>query len=221
MNFLITAGPTREYIDPVRFISNASSGRQGVAIAEEAAKNGHAVVLIMGPCPAIPAKNINVINITSAEEMFKNILYYRNWADVLIMTAAVCDWRASSKSGKKIKKTKKTIAIKLKQNPDILAAIGKLKREGKTKPDLTMVGFSVDTGNIIEDAINKLKRKSLDLIIANPVVSINSEFTKSIMIDKSGEVVKLPHMRKNELAKRLISLIYRKKIGQSFNKNPN
>lgn len=207
MNFLITAGPTREYIDPIRFISNASSGRQGMAIAEEAKKKGHNVILIIGPGTVTPPKEIPLIHVTTAEKMLKSVLQYKDWMDVLIMTAAVSDWKVLGKSRQKIKKTKKILNLKLKLNPDILTYVSKLKKQGKTKPGLLLVGFSVDTGDLISGAKEKLRDKNLDIIVANPIDSFGSTATESIIIDKSNTVIKLPLMSKRDFATRLIALI--------------
>lgn len=206
MNFLITAGPTREYIDPIRFVSNPSSGRQGFSIASEAKKNGHNVILIIGPGTAEPPRETPLIHVTTAEEMLKSVLQYKDWMDVLIMSAAVGDWKVIGKSRQKIKK-KKTLNLKLTLNPDILTYISRLKKQGKTKPDLLLVGFSVDTGDLINNAKKKLKAKNMDIIVANPVNSFGSSATESVIIDSSGTIIKLPLMSKKQFASRLIKVI--------------
>lgn len=207
MNFLITAGPTREYIDPIRFISNASSGRQGIAIAEQAKKRGHSVVLIMGPCAVGAPKEIPIVSITTAEEMLKSVLQYKDWMDVFIMNAAVGDWKVVGKAKNKIKKSGGKLNLKLALNPDILARVGKLKKQKKTKKNPILVGFSVDTRDYVSDAEDKLKNKGLDIIVANPLESLNSIATESVIIDRAGTTMKLPLMSKKDLAKRLIRII--------------
>lgn len=202
MNFLITAGPTREYIDPVRFISNASSGRQGFSIAQEVKRKGHNVILIIGPGTVEPPKGIPIVHVTTAEQMLKAVLQYKDWMDVLIMTAAVSDWKVIGRKRQKIKK-EKNLTLKLVLNPDILSYVSRLKR---TK-SLLLVGFSVDTGDLIKNAKKKLKEKNLDIIVANPPDSIGSTATTSVIIDRTGAIMKLPLMSKKELAKRLIKLI--------------
>lgn len=206
MNFLITAGPTREYIDPVRFISNPSSGRQGFAIASEARKNGHNVILIIGPYTIEPPKEIPFIRITTAEEMLNSVSQYKDWMDVLVMNAAVSDWRVVGKSKYKIKKNE-ILNLKLALNPDILAYISKLRKQGKTRQNLLLVGFSVDTGDLISNAKKKLKDKNLDIVVANPVDTFGSSAVESIIIDKNGNIMKLPMMAKKQFAVRLIKLI--------------
>lgn len=207
MNLLITAGSTREYIDPIRFISNASSGRQGMAIAEQARKKGHNVILVIGPGTIDPPKEMPLIRVTTAEEMLKSIVQYKDWMDVLIMNAAVCDWKVKRKNREKIKKTKKILNLKLVSNPDILSYMSRLKKHGKTKPNLLLIGFSVTTKDLISDSKNKLKNKNLDIIVANPVDTFGSVSTRSVIMDKAGTVIKLPLMSKKQLAYRLIRLI--------------
>lgn len=206
MNFLITAGPTREYIDPVRFISNPSSGRQGFAIASEARKRGHNVILIVGPGTVEPPKETPLIRITTAEEMLKSVLQYKDWMDVLVMNAAVSDWKVVGKRRQKIKK-KNVLNLRLSLNPDILTYISRLKKQGKTKQGLLLVGFSIDTVELINNAKKKLKDKNLDIVVANPVDTFGSSATESVIIDKTGTIMKLPLMGKKQLASRLIKLI--------------
>lgn len=202
MNFLITSGPTREYIDPIRFISNPSSGRQGFSIAQEAKRRGHNVILIIGPGTVDPPKEIPLVHVTTATEMLKSVVQYKDWMDVLVMSAAVSDWRVVRRSKQKIKKRKELNLI-LACNPDILSYVSKLK----TKSGLIMVGFSVDTDNLINNAKKKLKEKNLDIIVANPVDTFGAVATESVIIDKTGTIMKLPLMSKKQLAARLIKLI--------------
>lgn len=206
MNFLITAGPTREYIDPVRFISNPSSGRQGFSIAEQAKRMGHNVILIIGPGTIAPPREIPIVHVTTAEEMLKSVLQYKDWMDVLVMNAAVSDWKVLGRSKQKIKK-RKTLNLKLTLNPDILGYFGKLKKQGKTKKGLILVGFSIDTNNLVNNAKRKLKDKILDIVVANPLDTFGSQATESVIIDNRGTVMKLPLMSKKHLAIRLLKLI--------------
>ena len=188
---IITAGPTIEKIDPVRFISNRSSGKQGFAIASELSERGANVTLITGPVDIPKPKNLNIIQITSAQEMFEKTMSQLP-ADVVICTAAVADWRLIpegykyEKSGinNKIKKSDKTLIFKTIQNPDIISEIAK----SKIKPKL-IIGFSAETENVIKNAKDKLIAKNIDLIIANDV-SENKVFGKDInkvyVIDKNN-----------------------------------
>lgn len=205
MNFLITAGPTREYIDPIRFISNSSSGRQGFAIAQEAKRKGHSVILIIGPGTVEPPREMPLVRVTTAEEMLKSVLQYKDWMDVLVMNAAVCDWKVIGRSRQKIKKTKK-LNLGLALNTDILCYVSKLKK----KQGLILVGFSVDTGDLINNAKKKLKDKDLDIIVANSIDTFGSQATESVIVDKTGTIMKLPLMSKKDLATRLVKLISQK-----------
>ena len=209
MNFLMTAGPTREYIDPIRFISNASSGRQGIALARAAKRRGHRVVLVLGPGTGTvkPPDHISVINVVSAKDMLGVVLRYTKWMDALIMAAAVGDWKPVRKSRGKIKKTSKTKKINLSQNPDIIARVARLREQKKTRPGLKLVGFSVDTSNLIGKAIKKLQAKGADFIIANPIDAFGSASTRPVILHKSGKMVRVPRLSKNRLALKIIKLI--------------
>lgn len=209
MNFLITAGPTREYIDPIRFISNASSGRQGIALAREAKRKGHRVILVLGPGTIAPPKNISVVRIISAADMLRVVMRYKKWMDVLIMTAAVGDWKPVRTSGVKIRKTADLRKIMLSQNPDIIACIAKLREQGKTRPRLKLAGFSVDTSGLIRNAMKKLRVKGADLIIANPVDTFCSASTRPVILYKNGKAEKLPRLSKHALARKVIEIMQR------------
>jgi phosphopantothenoylcysteine decarboxylase/phosphopantothenate--cysteine ligase len=207
MNILITAGPTREYIDPIRFITNASSGKQGIAIAEFAKKKGHNVILVMGPSAVEMPKEIPMVCAATAEDMYKSVLQYKDWMDALVMNAAVSDWRAQKISKRKIKKTKKTFNLKLVNNPDILSNIGRLKKQKKLEKKPVLVGFCVETENLIINAKKKLKEKNLDVIVANPREAIGSNATEPVIIDKSGKIIELPLMTKKDIARKIIKLV--------------
>lgn len=204
MNILVTAGATREYLDPVRFISNPSSGRMGIAIAEAAKKRGHNVILVAGYCHVDVPDGIPIVMGTTTKEMHKAVRQYLDWADVLVMNAAVGDWRIKKVSKKKIKKEGKTLTLKLIANPDILAEAGKLKKRGKK---IFLAGFSVDTESLIDNAKKKLKKKNLDLIIANPIDTFGSSGTAVTVINRKGEATKLPLLSKKQLAGKLVRLI--------------
>ena len=204
MNILVTAGATREFLDPVRFISNPSSGRMGVKIAEAAKKRGHNVILVVGCCTVNVPDEMPIVMGTTALEMRKMIRQYLDWADVLVMNAAVGDWRMKKVSKQKIKKEAKTLTLKLTANPDILAEIGKLKKRGKK---IFLVGFSVDTESLINNAKKKLKKKNLDLIIANPIDTFGSTGAGVTIINRNGEITKLALFSKKQLAGKLVRLI--------------
>ncbi|HOE63519.1 MAG TPA: bifunctional phosphopantothenoylcysteine decarboxylase/phosphopantothenate--cysteine ligase CoaBC [Candidatus Sumerlaeota bacterium] len=163
---LITAGPTREMIDPIRFISNRSSGKMGYALAEEAAQRGADVTLISGhtnlPAPA----NVKIIRITSAIEMHQEVLKLAHQTEIFIFAAAVGDYRPAKTANTKIKKQSDEITLNLVRNPDIAKEIGK-----NAKQNQTLIGFAAETGNLEEYARKKLKEKNFDMIIANDVSS--------------------------------------------------
>lgn len=159
---LITAGPTYEAIDPVRFIGNHSSGKMGIAIAEVAAENGAEVTLICGPSHVKCSKNIHRVDIISAQEMFDKVMKRMTDQDILICAAAVADYRPKHVAENKMKKKDVSLTIELEPTPDILATLGATKRK-----DQILVGFALETDNELENAKSKLKNKNCDLLILN------------------------------------------------------
>jgi phosphopantothenoylcysteine decarboxylase/phosphopantothenate--cysteine ligase len=204
-NILITAGPTRERIDPVRFISNRSSGKMGYALAKAAEKLCKNVTLISGPVNLTPPDGINVIQVESAEEMACEVRKAANSADLIIMAAAVADYRPKSPSDSKIKKSDSDMAIELERTTDILAELG------KEKGDKILAGFAAETDNVIKNAKEKLARKNLDWIIANDVsrsdAGFQSETNEVTMISKNGNVIELPLQKKEKLAELILKNI--------------
>ena len=163
---LVTAGPTHEYIDPVRYISNPSSGKMGAAMARSAWYRGADVRIIAGPVD-VDGYGLDVVNVVSAEDMLDAVRANLDWADYVVKAAAVGDYRVKEFSGQKIKREgKDTITLELVQNPDIAAEAGRLKHSGQV-----LIGFAAETGNIIEHAREKLARKNLDYILANDVLA--------------------------------------------------
>ena len=164
---LVTAGPTYEALDPVRFIGNHSSGKMGVAIANEFKKRGADVTLVLGPSALIPATGIKVVNVQSAEEMYTACLVDFNDMDIAVMSAAVADYTPIVVSEDKIKKSTDHFSIELKKTKDILKHLGTIKREGQL-----LIGFALETNNEKEYALNKMKDKNADMIVLN---SFNDE----------------------------------------------
>ena len=207
-NILVTAGPTHEMIDPVRFISNHSSGKMGHEIAKEAASLGANVVLVTGPTQINLRNNsIKVVNVTSADEMFEKCLSELNKMDYLIMAAAVSDFKPKKISKTKIKKNiKKTFNLELVKNIDIISELSKLK-----KPNQKVIGFALETENEIVNAKNKLEKKQLDAIILNSIsdenTCFNSDKNKIHFITKS-KTKKFKLKFKNEVAKDILHEIY-------------
>ena len=207
-NILVTAGPTHEMIDPVRFISNHSSGKMGHEIAKEAASLGANVVLVTGPTQINLRNNsIKVVNVTSADEMFEKCLSELKKMDYLIMAAAVSDFKPKKISKTKIKKNiKKTFNLELVKNIDIISELSKLK-----KPHQKVIGFALETENEIVNAKNKLEKKQLDAIILNSIsdenTCFNSDKNKIHFITKS-KTKKFKLKFKNEVAKDILHEIY-------------
>ncbi|MCX5781746.1 MAG: phosphopantothenoylcysteine decarboxylase [Elusimicrobia bacterium] len=195
--FLITSGPTREFIDPVRFISNSSSGKMGEAIAREAVKKAQQVIVISGPSQARFSAKIKCIPVVSSREMFEKTKKYFSKADIIIGAAAVSDYRPKNYKKQKIKKNNSFLNFNLVKNPDILSCLGKIK--GKK----VLVGFALETHNILNSAKKKLKTKNLDFIVANSLKSIGSDKTTAWLIDKCGIMYKVEN-NKNILARRII-----------------
>lgn len=195
---LVTAGPTREDIDPVRYITNRSSGKMGYAIARAARNRGAEVTLISGPSNLTPPQGVNFIRVHSADDMYNEVMKYYDYMDIVIKSAAVSDYRPVSVNSNKIKKSDNDMSIKLVKNTDILFELGKLKKSQ------ILVGFAAETNNLDKYANNKLISKNLDMIVANDVTMENSGFdidTNTVKIFcKNGEVSELPNMSKEEVA---------------------
>lgn len=167
---VVTAGPTREYIDPVRFISNPSSGKMGIAMAEAALRLGAATHLIHGPIHVPQPEGVTTESIISAEDLFKAIQNHQD-ADVIIMAAAVSDFTPSTTHQHKVKKDQGSSSIDLKRTQDILAWLGERKLEGQT-----LIGFAMETENLIDNATSKLKKKNIDWIVANSLSEAGAGF---------------------------------------------
>lgn len=202
---IVTAGPTREPIDPVRYISNHSTGKMGYAIAEKAAKRGAKVYLISGPTYLSPPNGVKVINVMSAKDMYGKIMEYFNEADIVIKSAAVADYAPAEISSQKIKKRDDELSIKLAKNPDILYELGKIKG------DKILVGFAMETQNLVENAKEKVRKKNLDFIVANDLMTKGAGFAHDTnivkIIDKNGDIEDLPKMTKLELADVIIDKV--------------
>ncbi len=202
LKFLITAGGTREYIDPVRFISNASSGKMGFALAEAAIKAGHNVTLITAATNLVPPKPAKVIPVETARQMFTAVKDNFNNCDCLIMAAAVSDYTPVKPYSSKIKKTNRVITIKLKPTVDILRWAGKHKN-----PNQIVVGFALEDKNLLTSAAEKLHQKNADLIIANSTKTIGAEKAQVYYRTRNGKWVKLPQASKRLVAGRIFKAI--------------
>lgn len=196
---IITAGPTVEAIDPVRYLTNRSTGKMGYAIAKEAIKRGAKVTLVSGPTNLEPPKNLSkFIQIESAQEMYEAILDNLDENQVIIKSAAVADYKPKNYCNKKIKKNDDELVISLDRNKDIAYEVGKIKK------DKILVGFAAETNDLIENAKNKIKKKNLDFIVANDLTKEGAGFgvdTNIVkIIDKDGIILEYPIMKKEEVA---------------------
>ncbi|MBT2735481.1 bifunctional phosphopantothenoylcysteine decarboxylase/phosphopantothenate--cysteine ligase CoaBC [Bacillus sp. ISL-7] len=202
---VVTAGPTREKIDPVRFISNHSTGKMGYALAVEAKKQGAHVVLVSGPVGLPAPLGMEVVKVESAEEMFNAVLKYYDSADVVIKTAAVADYRPKITFDHKVKKQAGDSSIELERTKDILLELGKRKK------NQVLVGFAAETENVEEYARKKLNAKNADMIVANNVKEEGAGFGTDTNIvtlfKRSGSNIDLPIMSKSDVAKRIIKEI--------------
>lgn len=205
MRFVITAGPTREALDPVRFLTNHSSGKMGYALARQAAHRGADVVLISGPVQLEVPNGVTCIPVVTAQQMFEVVQEQYADADVIIKAAAVADYRPKTIATQKIKKTDEDFVLPLERNVDILAWLGK----HKTKQIL--VGFAAETNDIEQNAIGKLQRKNLDFIAANDVSASHSGFGKDTnqvtLYGADGSVIAFPILSKEETADRILDQI--------------
>ena len=207
MKVLVTAGPTHEPIDPVRFIGNHSSGKMGIAIAEQFAANGDEVILIKGATHLKPANAaIKVVNAGTAAEMFDACAQYFAAADVIVFAAAVADYTPKHRSGTKIKKKEESFTIELIKTKDIAAELGKQKKAGQT-----IVGFALETDNEVAHANEKLQRKNFDFIVLNSMrdegAGFQGDTNKITIIDKQGNVVKFELKQKTEVARDIVSYV--------------
>ena len=202
---VVTAGPTMVPIDPVRILTNRSSGKMGYSIAEEARDRGAEVVLISGPTSLRKPNGIKVIDIKTNEDMFNAIKNEFKDADIVIKSAAVADYKAKNYSNEKIKKTGDDLNLIFERDRDILKTLGDMKE------NQILVGFAAESSNLKENAKGKLERKNLDYIVANDISKSETGFAsdenKVIIISKSGEEVSLEKMSKREVAKNIFDII--------------
>ncbi len=197
-HILVSAGPTREYLDPIRFISNPSSGKMGYAIAKAARMRGAEVTLVSGKVNIRPPYGVHFIEVESAQQMFEKINVFFKKTDCIIMSSAVSDFTPSKTSPQKIKKTSEHLDISLDRTKDILSAVA------KNKEDRIIVGFAAETENVEQYAREKLRQKNMDMIVANNVTEKNSGFeadtNKVVIINRDGTAEDFPLMRKSDLA---------------------
>ncbi|MBQ3508880.1 MAG: bifunctional phosphopantothenoylcysteine decarboxylase/phosphopantothenate--cysteine ligase CoaBC [Peptococcaceae bacterium] len=205
VRLVVTAGPTREVLDPVRYLTNHSSGKMGYAIARQAANRGADVVLVSGPSSqAVPA-NVTLVPVQSARDMFEAVKQQYAQADIVIKAAAVADYRPKTVAAQKIKKSDGDMVLELERNPDILAWLGEHKNHQ------ILMGFAAETNDVKQHALGKLQRKHLDFIAANDVTQQHSGFGKDTnqitVYGADGSVHELPVLSKEDAADCLLNLV--------------
>ncbi len=213
LSVLVTAGPTQERLDPVRFITNRSSGKMGYAIAAAAAARGASVTLVTGPTSLPIPQGVNAVRILSTQELYDQMLALCPQMDVVIQAAAPADFTPETVADQKIKKQgNEPLVIRLTQTPDVAAAVGKTKKEGQT-----LVGFAAETNDVLQNAQKKLAKKNLDLIVANDVTAPGAGFdvdTNIVTFVTQDGLEKLPKMKKAEVADALLDRILRAREGK-------
>lgn len=206
---LVSAGPTIAPIDPVRYLTNRSTGKMGYAIAEEARDRGAEVILVSGPTNLNPPKNVRIINIKTNEEMKNEVFNNFEWADIVIKSAAVADYKPKEYSKEKIKKGEDDLNICLTRDNDILKSLGDIKTHQ------ILVGFAAESNDVLKNAEKKLKNKNLDFIVANDITSsdtgFGSEDNKVVIISKNNEKLELEKMSKKEVASNIFDMILEKR----------
>ncbi|SCJ49312.1 DNA/pantothenate metabolism flavoprotein [uncultured Clostridium sp.] len=206
---LITAGPTIAPIDPVRYITNKSTGKMGYAIAQEAKERGAEVTLVSGPTNLSKIADVNFISVKTNSEMKEAVLRYYDFADIVIKSAAVADYKPKEYSNEKIKKGEGDLELTLARDSDILKILGERKKEQ------ILVGFAAESNNVLNNAEKKLKNKNLDFIVANDITSNDtgfaSEENKVTILSKDGKVVNLDKMSKKQVATNIFDMILGKR----------
>jgi phosphopantothenoylcysteine decarboxylase/phosphopantothenate--cysteine ligase len=208
---LVTAGPTVEDIDPVRFVSNRSSGRMGYRVAEAARDRGAQVTLVSGPTSLPPPSGVELVAVRSAEEMAKAVEEHFDRATVVVAAAAVADYRPANVATSKLKKDEGSLAIELVRTEDILAGLG------RKKGDRVLVGFAAETDDLVARARAKLEAKNLDLVVANDVRDgFGGDTNAATLLRREGKPIEVPRVSKRELADRICDEIVqlRSRVGE-------
>lgn len=205
LHVLVTAGPTREAMDPVRYLSNPSSGKMGYALAEAASRRGATVTLVSGPTSLAAPPGVTRVDVTSAREMYDEVIA-RSTADIVVMAAAVSDYAPAQAASQKLKKTDAELVLRLSRTPDILTELGRRKSESQI-----LIGFAMETEKHEENARRKLKSKNLDWIVLNKLNEEGSGFetdtNRVTLIHRSGEQEDLPLMSKRSVAEAILNRI--------------
>jgi phosphopantothenoylcysteine decarboxylase/phosphopantothenate--cysteine ligase len=204
VKFLVTAGPTREPIDPVRYLSNRSSGKMGYALAEAALENGHEVTLISGPVNLTPPRGAKLISIVTSDEMFDAVQRHTAGCDILVMCAAVADYKSATISSQKIKRGRADLALRLSPTRDVLASLPQDRQ-------YLVAGFAAETNDLEKNAQKKLHEKNCDLIVANDVstagVGMESDQNEVTIFFRDGEQKKISRAPKKIIARELVKIL--------------
>jgi phosphopantothenoylcysteine decarboxylase / phosphopantothenate---cysteine ligase len=207
---LITAGPTQEPLDPVRYISNRSSGKMGYALAEAAAARGATVTLVSGPVHLAPPRGVEVVNVRTAREMRDQVFAHLDGAGIVIKAAAVADFHLSKVPDQKVKKTAARISLELDPTPDILAELG------RKKGDRLLIGFAAETQNVQQEARRKLEAKNCDMVVGNFVggaeTGFDSDQNEVVLALRTGETIALPKASKREVAERIFDQVLKLRL---------
>lgn len=212
LHLLVTAGPTREHVDPVRFLSNESSGRMGFAVAEAAARRGHRVTLVAGPVALATPSGVERVDVVSAREMLAAARRAFRKADALVMAAAVADFRPRRRlAGKwRVKdEGRAPDSLELVRNPDILATLARAKSTGRRPKPRIVIGFALETDRGRERALAKLERKRADWIVLNDASALNAERSSATVLGRDGTVLHLRSQDKRSIAETLVDLVER------------
>jgi phosphopantothenoylcysteine decarboxylase/phosphopantothenate--cysteine ligase len=214
MKVVVSAGPTREFFDPVRFVSNPSTGRMGFALAAEARRRGAEVVLVAGPTDLKPPEEVTTIRVTTVGEMRDRIVSEAESARVVVMAAAPADWLPATRAAQKMKKVEfPSLSLELAPAPDILAELGQ-RRHGLAAGGPVLVGFAAETQELLANAKAKLKAKNVDLMVANQVAAetgsgFGTETNRVTLLSRDGSIEELPLLRKSEVARAVFDRIAR------------
>ncbi len=206
LHVLITSGPTREFLDPVRFLSNASSGKMGWALAEEARRLGAKVTVVSGPVSSPAPGKVAVKWVGTALQMRSQVLRLAKKADMIVSAAAVTDWRPKKFSPSKIKRKKGEACLTLVPNPDIIREIGEIKKkkDAQARKFPVLVGFALETDGLERSSLKKMREKNLDMIVANSPASLASEKIRATLFLKNGAKKKLPVLSKRLCARKIL-----------------
>lgn len=215
---LVTAGPTQEPLDPVRYVSNRSSGKMGYAIADAAARRGARVVLVSGPVSLIPPAGVTLVAVQTAAQMYDAVMEHLNEATIIIKAAAVADYHLSEVPQQKLKKTAARISLQLDPTPDILAEVG------RRKGDRLLIGFAAETQNLLDEARRKMSAKNCDMVVANLVnvegVGFESDQNEVEIISSAGEIVHAGPANKKQIAEKILDQVSMLRLSLHGAKSP-